>query len=383
MAISGDPLAGPDTDNAVLVAQLKEIDSKDGRGAATAYITIVITDPNRRNYLLATAFPKPPIVADVAAVEDLEFAPPRVERPTPKDTAVTLVAETLPELRWLIEGIVPEGFSLLGGDPKRGKSFLAWNWAIAVARGEKVWDRATVAGPVLYVAIDEGRRMVRRKLIKLLDGRQAPEHLHIRFDLKRMDDGGVKQLKGWLSDIRPTFLVIDTLADFVSVPEHGMSYLKDKRSMQIVHNLAEEFDLFLLGLTHLRKEERQGGRDTDPFQDFQGTQGQSAAVDTLFVLRRPDQSADAKLFRRGRELEQDEPLALTFNGGTWEYQGIATNPPEPIIAWAQAQGGAFGPMDMAREFGMDEQAATSKIRRLIAKGLIIKLDRGRYWAIRG
>jgi hypothetical protein len=300
---------------------------------------------------------------------------------SPRDNAASLIAEDIPPLRWLIEGVVPEGFSLLGGDPKRGKSFLAWSWALAVARGDKVWSRATIAGPVLSVAIDEGKRMVQRKLVKLLDGRKAPEQLHVRFNLRRMDDGGMEQLKAWLTDLKPVLLVIDTLADFVAVPEHGMSYLKDKRSLQQIHDLAEAHNVFLLGLTHTRKEDRQG-REGDPIQAIQGTTGQIAAIDTAFVLRRPDQSNDAKLFRRGRELDHDEPLALSFNGGHWECTGIASNPPEPIIAWAQAQGAAFGPMDLARAFDMTEDAADSKIRRLVEKGQILKLDRGRYWAIR-
>jgi hypothetical protein len=302
-------------------------------------------------------------------------------RLVPEDSAARLAGEDIPPLRWLIEGVVPEGFALLAGDPKRGKSFLAWSWALAVARGDKVWSRATVAGPVLYVAIDEGRRMVQRKLLKLLDGRKAPEQLYVKFKLPRMDEGGIEQLGEWLTQLRPVLLVIDTLADFVPVPEHGMSYLKDKRSLQQIHDLAEAHNVFLLGLTHTRKEDRQG-RDGDPIQDIQGTTGQIAAVDTAFVLRRPDQSNDAKLFRRGRELEHDEPLALSFNGGQWECTGIATNPPEPIIAWAQAQAGAFGPSDLADAFGMTEDAALSKIRRLLAKGLLLKLERGRYWAIR-
>jgi hypothetical protein len=50
-------------------------------------------------------------------------------------TAASLLAERFPEPRWAIPAIVPEGATILAGKPKKGKSFLALAFAVAVATG--------------------------------------------------------------------------------------------------------------------------------------------------------------------------------------------------------------------------------------------------------
>ncbi len=42
-------------------------------------------------------------------------------------TAAELLAMDLPEPRWAVEGLLPEGMNLLAGKPKLGKSWLALN----------------------------------------------------------------------------------------------------------------------------------------------------------------------------------------------------------------------------------------------------------------
>jgi hypothetical protein len=39
-------------------------------------------------------------------------------------TAADLMAEVLPEVRWLVPGILPEGVTFLAGKPKLGKSWM-------------------------------------------------------------------------------------------------------------------------------------------------------------------------------------------------------------------------------------------------------------------
>src|SRR5689334_10757709 len=53
-------------------------------------------------------------------------------------SAADLLAADLPEPRWAVEGVLPEGLNLLAGKPKLGKSWLALNIGIAVATGGTV-----------------------------------------------------------------------------------------------------------------------------------------------------------------------------------------------------------------------------------------------------
>src|SRR5262249_58141949 len=74
-------------------------------------------------------------------------------------TAAELVAMELPEPRWAVEGILPEGVTVLAGKPKLGKSWLALNVALAVAGGGVALGAVRVEGGlVLYLALEDTRR---------------------------------------------------------------------------------------------------------------------------------------------------------------------------------------------------------------------------------
>src|SRR5439155_21849789 len=61
-----------------------------------------------------------------------------------------LMSEPEEPVSWLLEGILPAGgLSLLAAKPKVGKSTLARNLALAVARGDEFLNRITVQGPVI------------------------------------------------------------------------------------------------------------------------------------------------------------------------------------------------------------------------------------------
>src|SRR6476659_8073847 len=59
-------------------------------------------------------------------------------------TATDLLAHDSPEPRWAVPGIICEGVTLLAGQPKVGKSWLALNLAVAVAAGGKALGRIDV-----------------------------------------------------------------------------------------------------------------------------------------------------------------------------------------------------------------------------------------------
>ena len=74
-------------------------------------------------------------------------------------TAADLMRMELPPARWAVEGIIPEGLSVLAGKPKLGKSWLALEQGIAGASGGVALGEIDVtAGPVLYLALEDTRR---------------------------------------------------------------------------------------------------------------------------------------------------------------------------------------------------------------------------------
>ena len=70
------------------------------------------------------------------------------------------------DLDYAVEGLLPlTGTAVLAGRPKSGKSTLALNLALAVARGEPFLGRETRKGPALYCA---------RRCATRLESRAAP-----------------------------------------------------------------------------------------------------------------------------------------------------------------------------------------------------------------
>jgi hypothetical protein len=69
-------------------------------------------------------------------------------------TDTELEALDLGEMKWAVEGLIPEGASLLAGSPKIGKSWFAFNLAVAIANGGVAFGKIKVErGNVLYLAL--------------------------------------------------------------------------------------------------------------------------------------------------------------------------------------------------------------------------------------
>jgi predicted ATP-dependent serine protease len=109
-------------------------------------------------------------------------------------TACDLRKMIFKPVRYIVPGFIPEGLTLIVGRPKIGKSWLALDLCLAAAS-----DRFTLGeikpaqGDVLYLALEDGKRRLQRRLSKLLptfDG-EWPSRLTLATD------GGGPIRAGW------------------------------------------------------------------------------------------------------------------------------------------------------------------------------------------
>src|SRR6187431_1693530 len=86
--------------------------------------------------------------------------------PTPtRTTTAELLASSAPPVRWVIPDYIGEGLTILAGCRNSGKSWLALDWAIAVARGgSAMGEVACEPGDVLYIDLENGERRIRSRL---------------------------------------------------------------------------------------------------------------------------------------------------------------------------------------------------------------------------
>lgn len=127
-----------------------------------------------------------------------------------------------PPMRWAVDGILPEGLSLLVGAPKVGKSWLAMDIAVAVASGRSALGQKPVEqGPVLYLALEDNGRRLQSRLDVL--GCGLPPALALYTEWGTGQDA-VDEVRDWLSDHADARLVIvDTLARIKGRTDRTMS----------------------------------------------------------------------------------------------------------------------------------------------------------------
>lgn len=120
-------------------------------------------------------------------------------------TANSLQSKEFPPLRYAVDGYLAEGVTLLAGKPKIGKSWMALDFAMAVAIGSVALGRVRCRqGPVLYCALEDNHRRLQRRMSQLYgDVEHWPPELHFATQVRRLGDGLVDDLRNWIEVHRP------------------------------------------------------------------------------------------------------------------------------------------------------------------------------------
>jgi RecA-family ATPase len=202
---------------------------------------------------------------------------------------------------------------MLGGKKKTGKSFLCLQLAQAVAGGVPCLGRAVLAGPVIYICLEDGRRRLKDRLEKQAAGRGLPITYFTRFPA--LDGEGMAELITLLDSRRPRLLIIDTLA----AAKTGKTVENEAGPMADLTNslriLAQHFSLGILVTHHHGK--AIGG---DPGDDLRGSSAIAGAADVNLGLYRDEGGFNLK--GEGRDIEQFS-LRLCFDRQTtWCWQLI-------------------------------------------------------------
>lgn len=224
-------------------------------------------------------------------------------------TAKDLMAEVIPPVKWVVPGILAEGLTVLGGKPKKGKSWMALDMAIAVATGGEFLGRKQLQqGDVLYLALEDNKRRLQDRIDTLITG-DAPDTLHLATEWSRLDQGGLNDIEKWIKDHpNARLIVIDT---FEKVRKQRKSnaniYAEDYAACKSLKALADKHGLAILFIHHLRKEPA-----ADPLDEVSGSTGLTGAVDGAMLLKRKAREDFATLYVVGRDIDEKE-LWLEWN----------------------------------------------------------------------
>jgi RecA-family ATPase len=293
-----------------------------------------------------------------------------------------IMATTFEPIKWVVPGYISEGFLVLAGRQKLGKTWLAIDMALAVAIGGAAIGSITCEqGDVLYIDMENGPRRIQSRINTLFpDERNRPDLSRLEWmtEAPQLDAGFVKELERWRKAVqKPRFVIIDVLQRIK--PPGSMArnaYENDYSTWAPLQHWATGHHIAVLGLHHTKK----GGAD-DPLEALSGSNGLSACADTTLVL---DSDQNGKtLYVRGRDVEEKE-TALIFADGFWSILGEAADVRRSderiaIIAALTDHGEPMTPAEVSTATGMKNVSVRQLLFKMAKATEVHKVGKGRYW----
>jgi hypothetical protein len=304
-------------------------------------------------------------------------------------------------LEWIVPGLIPEGYSLLVGAPKIGKSWLALAIALAVASGGYMFGSIYCGRPrpVLLLALEDSDRRMQSRLRKLQPQDPVwPRGLRYFTHVSPADV--IPLIEEWLIGIprhEKPLVILDTIGKVIPPAQGGESpYQRDYRFSSMLQSITQRRPgMGLMGLHHDRK------AVTDDFvESISGTNGIAGAADTIVVIQRPRNEPQGVLSITGRDVEE-ETYGVKLNEGQWSIMGEDLKAAAKAARTVKATVGVDVRMaeviefvndhpapgvkaaDVTEEFpDIDEDQAGVYLRRAVAAGRIRKVKRGLFAPIR-
>lgn len=263
----------------------------------------------------------------LARGEPLEDPEPEDGFPPPKEiqrleviSAPDLLKADLPPVRFLIDGLLPEGTSLLTAASKIGKSWMVLDEGLCIAAGIPFMGHATHQCGVLYLALEDSYNRLQDRMRKILNGKPAPPLFGFTVKAPRLDSGLLDTLEDYLQQHPDTKLfIIDTLQKIrgQALPREA-AYAQDYREMGVVKEFMDKHGLSAQFIHHNRKMKDDG----DPFNMISGTNGIMGAADTVWTITKDKRdSEEATLHVTGRDVEQSDTV-IRFDKDSWTWKRI-------------------------------------------------------------
>lgn len=293
-----------------------------------------------------------------------------------------LMAASFAPLKEIIPGYVYGGFTILAGRQKLGKTWLAIDWAVAVATGGVAMGCLDcVRGDALYVDLENGPRRIQARIKALFpEGESLPDMSRLEWvtDAPQLNAGFIERLELWRTSVRqPRFVVVDVLQR-IKPPgnKNQNAYESDYSTWAPLQKWATKHGVAVLGLHHLKK----GGAD-DPLELLSGSNGLAACADTTIVLNQ-DQNGKT-LYVRGRDIEEKE-TAVIFVTGRWSVVGNASDVRRSgeravIMAALTDNAGPMTPAELTAATGKPAANIRQLLFKMAKAGDVFKVGGGRYW----
>ena len=223
-------------------------------------------------------------------------------------------------MRFVVDKLIAQGLYILAGAPKVGKSWLALDLCLSIAKGTKALGRQTIKATALYLCLEDSYVRIQNRLYEITD--EPTDDLHFAVMSDKIGEGLEQQIEKF-SSLHPNLSIvfIDTLQMVRSDAES--SYGSDYKELTALKKLAAKLGIAVVLIHHTRK-----CSDSDPFNMISGSTGLSGCVDgSMVLIENRRGSRNAKLYCVGRDIENCE-MNLQFDGAAkrWRLTDDAAEP---------------------------------------------------------
>lgn len=220
-------------------------------------------------------------------------------------------------IEYCVDGLISQGLFVLAGAPKVGKSWLALDMCLSIAKGEKVLGKETLCGHAVYLSLEDSLIRLQNRLYELTD--EPSDNLNFAIMAESISNGLPEQIeycRKRFDDLK--IVVIDTLQKVRN--ESESSYSSDYKELSVMKALADKLGIAIVLVHHTRK-----CSDSDPFNMISGSTGLSGCVDGSMVLIESKRgSRKAKLHCVGRDIENQE-INVVFENSRWKVSDDIKN----------------------------------------------------------
>ena len=220
-------------------------------------------------------------------------------------------------IEYCVDGLISQGLFVLAGAPKVGKSWLALDMCLSIAKGEKVLGKETLCGHAVYLSLEDSLIRLQNRLYELTD--EPSDNLNFAIMAESISNGLPEQIeycRKRFDDLKIVF--IDTLQMVRN--ESESSYGSDYKELSVLKSLADKLGIAIVLVHHTRK-----CSDSDPFNMISGSTGLSGCVDGSMVLIESKRgSRKAKLYCVGRDIENQE-INVVFESSRWKVSDEIKN----------------------------------------------------------
>lgn len=287
-----------------------------------------------------------------------------------------------PDITNIIKDYLTAGMWFIYGKPKIGKSWLAGQFALSVATGGKLFEKDVKQGRVLYLALEDGERRLKKRMT--LQKWESGDDIDYMFEsdfreqLGYLNMGGSKRLLSYIERHDYLLTVVDTFSRAFNINQLKGELLMD--ALIPIQGFTQASNRAIIFIDHEPKRNEES--DSAITALFGGIQ-KTGVADGVWRLYK-ERGKGVKIDIEGRDLEDayslklrfDKSLCFWFSEGDAKSIEITERRQEILTALANLGRSNLGQLEDAT--GQAKGNLHTRLQDLVTEGMVMREHAGNH-----